>query len=488
MGKSPYGGAIMRAAESVIVGAVQVSRLPFPFWPVSNGEWTPPPVSPRARAAERLYADEVERRARRLGITRREFVRSAAGTATGFMVLNTVFGLPTHASEAVLPVTPEQCDDPEAALELFDRGVFVVDVQLHHVDRVSFPQDFWGPALRFLETTLSDRERADNLSQANFVKEVFVDSATAVGVISGVPDGVPLPVETMKQTRDLVNGLAGSERALIQAMIDPNHANARAPTALSSLEHQVVDNGAKAIKTYTGNDTWWLDDEKIAYPMYQEALRLGLDVINVHKGFPGLLGAGAEYVTTRDLAKATRDWPQLDFVIYHSGYFQDGTGISGFLADIEAMGPRSNLYGEIGSTFATVSLFEGPTGPAHLIGSLLKALGSWRVVWGTDSIWWGSPQWQIDMLQALQIPESMQEQFGYPPLTDRMKERILGRNASRLYGIDIETKRCELAVDAVAAAREAVAAPARRGVRVEGGETSRSLAQLAAHGRRRARR
>jgi len=283
-------------------------------------------------------------------------------------------------------------------------------------------------------------------------------------------------------------GLAGSERALIQAMIDPNHANASAPTALSSMEHQVVDNGAKAIKTYTGNDTWWLDDEKIAYPMYQEALRLGLDVINVHKGFPGLLGAGAEYVTTRDLAKATRDWPQLDFVIYHSGYFQDGTGISGFLADIEAMGPRSNLYGEIGSTFATVSLFEGPTGPAHLIGSLLKALGSWRVVWGTDSIWWGSPQWQIDMLQALQIPESMQEQFGYPPLTDRMKERILGRNASRLYGIDIETKRCELAVDAVAAAREAVAAPARRGVRVEGGETSRSLAQLAAHGRRRARR
>ena len=74
-------------------------------------------------------------------------------------------------------------------------------------------------------------------------------------------------------------------------------------------------------------------------------------------------------------------------------------------------------------------------------------------MWGTDSIWWGSPQWQIDLLKVLTIPPAMQEQFGYPPLTDRDKARILGRNAARLYGVDIEEKRCEIEGDALSEAR-----------------------------------
>lgn len=430
--------------------------FPFPLSDVSNGEWCPRPPSARQRAAARLLAEEAERRARRLGLSRREFLRSAAGTATAFWVLSVVNGLPTSGDAAPLPIRPEQCDDPAAAAELFGADYFVMDVQLHHVDLAAFGDQTFLSYLRFLpEPGASADENLQLLSQANLVKEVFVDSETAVGVISGVPDGYPLPVETMAATRDLVNQLAGSERALSQAMCDPT-APPGTQTSVDSLAHQVNDLGARALKCYTGNGNWWLDDEKVAYPMLEEARRLGLRVINVHKGFPNLLGPGAEeYVRSRDLPKVVKDFKDLKFVAYHSGYFP-GEGVGEFLGVVRRMKRkhRKRVYAELGSCFATAFL-EGPDQAAHLVGSLLKRLGSKRIVWGTDSIWWGSPQWQIDAFKALQIPKAMRRKFGYPALTRRVKARILGLNAAKLYGVDPKAVRCAIAGDAIAALRRA---------------------------------
>ena len=457
--------------------------FPMPLSDVSNGEWCPRPPSPRQRAAARLLADEAERRARRLGMTRREFLRTTAGTATAFWVLSTVNGLPTSGDAAPLPVTPEQCDDPEAAAELFAADHFVMDVQLHHVDLASFGDQPSLGCLRFYPP--GDQCTAEGLqllSQANLVKEVFVDSETAVGVISGVPEGYPLPVETMAATRDLVNQLAGSERALSQAMCDPTSAPG-SQTAVDSLEHQVNDLGARALKCYTGNGNWWLDDEKIAYPMLEEARRLGLRTVNVHKGFPALLGPGsAEYVRSRDLPKAVADFADLNFVAYHSGYFP-GEGIGEFLGVARSMKRkhRKRLYAELGSCFAT-ALLEGPDQAAHLVGSLLKRLGSKRILWGTDSIWWGSPQWQIDAFKALKIPKSMQRKFGYPPLTEKAKARILGLNAATLYGVDPKQVRCAIAEDAIAGIRdEQGGLRASRSHRVYGPRTREAYEALLAH-------
>jgi predicted TIM-barrel fold metal-dependent hydrolase len=454
--------------------------FPFPLSDVSNGEWCPRPPSPRQRAAARLLAEEADRRARRLGITRREFLRSAAGTATAFWVLSTVNGLPTQGGAAPLPVTPEQCDDPEAAETLFSADYFVMDVQLHHVDLETYPDE---PGLGFLRFyPPEDAGNLQLLSQANFVKEVFVDSETAVGVVSGVPEGYPLPVETMAQTRDLVNELAGSERALCLAMCDPRAAPG-SPTAIDSLEHQVNDLGARALKCYTGNGNWWLDDPDVAYPMLEEAQRLGLRLVNVHKGFPGLLGPGAdEFVRSQDLPGAVADFPELQFAAYHSGYFP-GEGIGEFLGVVRSMKRRlrKRLYGEIGSCFATAFL-ESPESAAHLVGSLLQVLGPKRILWGTDSIWWGSPKWQIDAFKALQIPDSMREQFGYPALTPRRKARILGKNAAKLYGVDPKQVRCAIADDALARAQRAQGgARAGRSHRVYGPRTREAYEALLAH-------
>jgi uncharacterized protein len=463
--------------------------FPFPLSDVSNGEWCPRERTAKQRAAAELLASEAERRARRLGMSRREFLRSAAGTATAFWVLNTVHGLPTRGDAAVLPVDPEQCDDPETAGELFAAQYFVMDVQLHHVDLEAYGEVPSLACLRFYPP--GDQCQPDALallSQANLVKEVFVDSETAVGVISGVPDGYPMPVDTMAATRDLVNQLAGTERALSQAMCDPKSA-AGAPTALDGLARQVEELGGRALKCYTGNGNWFLDDEAVAYPMLEEARRLGLSVINVHKGFPALLGAGAaEYVRSRDLPRALADWPDLSFVAYHSGYFP-GEGIGEFLGVVKSIPRRhrKRLYAELGSCFATAFL-ESPESAAHLVGSLLKALGPKNVVWGTDSIWWGSPQWQIDAFKALKIPEKLQRRHGYPPLTKRAKAKILGLNAARLYEVDPNDSRCTIAGDALAKLQaEQGGIRASRTHRVYGPRTRATYEALLAHGAGRAR-
>ena len=428
-------------------------ELPFPLSDVSNGEWCPRPASERQRAAAQLLIEEADRRAARLGLSRRQFLRTAAGTATAYLVLNHVHGLASSGDAAVLPVSALQCDDPLAARELFSAEYFVMDVQLHHVDLDKFGSQLFA-FLRFLEPQLPAAERLAHLSQLNMVKEVFVDSETAVGVISGVPNGVPMPVETMAKTRDLVNQLAGSPRALSQAMCDPRTAPGT-ETAIDSLEHQVRTLGARALKCYTGNGSWWLDDEQIAYPMLEEASRLGLRLVNVHKGLPALLGSMAEtYVQSRDLPKVSYDWPRLDFVAYHSGYFP-GQGIGEFLGVVRSIGRRRNVYAEIGSAFA-LAFTESPLAAAHLLGSLLQVLGAERILWGTDSIWWGSPQWQIEAFKALTIPPAMQEEFGYPPLDARAKRQILGLNAARLYRIPVSERRCPIDPDALTSARDAL--------------------------------
>ena len=148
---------------------------------------------------------------------------------------------------------------------------------------------------------------------------------------------------------------------------------------------------------------------------------------------------------------------------------------------------RKRLYAELGSCFATAFL-ESPESAAHLVGSLLKVLGSKRIVWGTDSIWWGSPQWQIDAFKTLVIPERMQRRYGYPPLTKRAKARILGRNAAKLYGVDPKAARCTIASDALARLQaEQGGVRASRSHRVYGPRTRASCEALLAHAAGRAR-
>jgi hypothetical protein len=92
------------------------------------------------------------------------------------------------------------------------------------------------------------------------------------------------------------------------------------------------------------------------------------------------------------------------------------------------------VFAELGSTWW--HLLRRPDEAAHVIGKLLVAFGEDNILWGTDSIFYGSPQGQIEAFRSFQIPQDFQDRHGYPPLSDRAKSKILGWNAARLYGVD----------------------------------------------------
>ena len=69
-----------------------------------------------------------------------------------------------------------------------------------------------------------------------------------------------------------------------------------------------------------------------------------------------------------------------------------------------------------------------------IMGQFMKFLGEDRIVFGSDSVWYGSPQWQIEALWRFQIPDELRQKYGYPELTEA-KRNILGLNSAKLYGI-----------------------------------------------------
>jgi predicted TIM-barrel fold metal-dependent hydrolase len=163
----------------------------------------------------------------------------------------------------------------------------------------------------------------------------------------------------------------------------------------------------------------------------------GPRVVCVHKGF------GAD---PADLGPAAAAHPKLTFVAYHSGFEADvtegpyspsGGGVDRFVRSLRTagIGPGGNVYAELGSTWRSV--LSRPDEAAHTLGKLLAALGPERILWGTDSIWYGSPQDQIEAFRAFTITPEYQERFGYPALDPPAKRAIFGGNAARLHGLDL---------------------------------------------------
>ncbi|MGZ5127624.1 MAG: amidohydrolase family protein, partial [Burkholderiales bacterium] len=105
------------------------------------------------------------------------------------------------------------------------------------------------------------------------------------------------------------------------------------------------------------------------------------------------------------------------------------------LAEIPEKFGVKNVYGDLGQQ----STVAEPRLCAAMMGQLVKGLGADHVVWGTDAVWTGAPQWQIEALRRLEIPEDMRKKHGFAtlgPADGRVKHAIFGENSARLYKYD----------------------------------------------------
>ncbi|MBK9706467.1 MAG: amidohydrolase [Acidobacteria bacterium] len=439
---------------------------PIPSQCISNEEFLPIPQTEEQKKVESLINEIADRNSKKLGIDRRGFLRSSMGMAAAFMAMNKVFG-------DFFDVDAAELWEPAAYAEKWPKKEFIFDVQTHHVREGIQLQFRAFDFVRDLGVQLSNDK--DSYTFKNFVKEIFLDSDTVMCVVSGVPGKEEdaysvLPTKLMAQSRDWINQVAGSQRVISQSNCAPNQYKTR-EELFDRMEFEAKTYKHSSWKLYPHSAPrgstgipWWLDDEKIAYPFYEKSRELGIKVISVHKGFPST-GQFAEHSHPRDIKKAALDNPDLTFVIYHSAFKSDLTttgkdaklnapvGTDGyfewttdFCRDRIANPKMTNVYAEIGSSFGLSASMQ-PVLAAHLLGQLSNAFGTDHIIWGTDSLWWGSPQWQIEAFRRFQIPEDIQKKFGYKPLTKRDKELILGLNAARVYKIDLKAKRNEIPVD-----------------------------------------
>jgi hypothetical protein len=391
---------------------------------------------------------ESEENARRLGMSRREFLLSACGAATGLLVLGACSRESGGGQGGTFSVTTEATTSTTLAEEALGAPEFVFDVQTHLLEFDAIPPSsgFFGAG--FPQSSCGEADPRDCFSIEHWMEEVFLRSDTTMAVVSAIPvvgEADPLSIDIMERARRTANELCGDGRVLIQGHAVPDVGPL--DVALGRMEEIAAAHPIAAWKVYTSAPNgWFFDDHDPAGLPVGEAFlaqveALGIPIVAVHKGLSG----NARFASPEDIGPASRAHPTVQFVIYHSGfetnvnegpYDPNGRGADRLVRTLADNGvaPGSNVYAELGTTWRNV--MGSPDEAAHLLGKLLLAVGEDNLLWGTDSIWYGSPQDQIQAFRAFEITPEYQDRFGYPALTPELKAKILGGNAARLYGVD----------------------------------------------------
>ena len=412
-------------------------RLPIKLDTTSNGEFVPVPLSASNRAANRLAHEAASANSKKLNTSRRTFLVSACGAASTLLAFNQAHGTGGGFYDL----------DRESAL----------DAQLARVQT--------GPAKDELifdvQGHFIDTPKGNPKNHEVFIKDVFLDSDTDLMVLSFVPstrDAEPVTIQAADEVRRIVDKLEGTHRLLLHGRVNPNQ-----PGDLEGMDELAQKWGVSAWKTYTqygpGGKGYFLSDD-VGTRFIERARKLGVKVICVHKGLP--FGSRSyEHSQCSDIGVVAKRFPDVKFLIYHSGFVssvKEGPydaspgrdGIDTLISSLQKNGvsPGSNVYAELGSTWRF--LMRDPEQAAHAMGKLIKYCGEDHVLWGTDSIWYGSPQDQIAAFRTFQISPAFRDRFGYTEITPAVRAKVFGQNGAKVYGISASELKRYTANDAVA--------------------------------------
>jgi uncharacterized protein len=447
------------------------TRLPIKLDSTSNGEFEPVPLSRANQAANHFAQEAATLNAKRLGLRRRDFLLSACGAASTLLAFNAA-NAAAGRSGGFFDLHADAALEPQLAQANLEKAEFIFDVQGHFVD----PTAAWlktAPLSAFKFTTKGNCELNDNsgprshlacLTSDEFLKDIFLDSDNDMIVLSFVParrDASPLEIQSADAVRKIVDTLEGNHRLLIHGRVNPNQ-----PGDMEDMAELRDRWGVSAWKTYT---QWGLDgtgfflSDDIGIQFIERARALDVKVICVHKGLP--FGQKSyQHSQCSDIGVVAKMFPDVSFLIYHSGFVPaveeraygenaNGDGIDTLIRSLIDNGikPGSNVYAELGSTWRF--LMRDPQQAAHGLGKLLKYCGPDNVLWGTDSIWYGSPQDQIQAFRTFQISKEFQDKYGYPEITPALRAKIFGLNATRPYNISADEIKLRARGDKVARER-----------------------------------
>jgi predicted TIM-barrel fold metal-dependent hydrolase len=456
------------------------TRLPIKVDTATNGEFAPRPLERHSRAANELAMERARTNARRAGLSRRQFLTSSAGAASTLLAFNVA-----HAgfgrTGGFYDVPAIAAVDTAAADEFLSGGEFIFDIQGHHLN----PLERWrAPTMdTAMGTKFMPQSKCDYLDPNSefghlkcftgqaFVKEMFLDSDTDMAVLTFTPtafEDMPLTDDEAAATREMVEAMEGNHRLLVHGRVIPNFDG-----DLERMADMQEQWDVSAWKTYTqaspdGSTGWWLNDEH-GERLIEMARKTGVKTICIHKGLPLptplMTRDNRLYGGCLDVGPAAKANPDINFIIYHSGYDikeKDGPfvpgehkiGVDSLIQSLidSGVGPNSNVYGELGTTWRY--LMRDPEEAAHVMGKLFKYLGEDRVVWGTDCIWYGSPQDQIQAFRTFQIAPEFRDKYGYPEITPAIRAKVFGLNATVPYQIDTAEVRQRMNTDRMRQAKE----------------------------------
>ncbi len=441
---------------------------PVPTQIVSNGEYNPLPQTARQQQVEGLIREMADSEAKRHNLSRRGFLRTAAGMATAFVAMNKVFGEVFDVSDA----NAKSIDlAEERARQLADQ--FIFDVQTHFI-RDDFTQEGlvglrkWAIGAGVNDALKGEQPTLAKFKFDNYVKEIFLDSDTKVTILSGAvfddPSWNLLGNQSIQHACRAINKIAGGTRMLGHFVIKPTYDG-----WLDEVDEAIETLRPVSWKAYTIGDpfgpskhSWRLDDEELMYPFYEKALAAGINTICIHKGlmprdYEKAFAGTWESATVNDLGKAAKDWPGMNFVIYHSALRPwladtpenemasfDKNGYIPWSTDLARIPEKygvNNVYAELGTSFASTAVTD-PNFCAAFLGQMVNEMGPDRVVYGSDSVWYGSPQWQIEAMRRLEIPDAMMKKMGWKvrlgDANSDVKRKIFGLNSANLYKLKIQ--------------------------------------------------